>query len=192
MVAPRFIDQELAGSGYAAAVGGLQPPRYQSQRQESTVATLAISIVLPPTGELETTGDGSSPTQAQMDEEMKARSAFIEHRLALPQVAPGKVSTSGRERLARRTAGPRRLVRTQPLPAARHRRHRRSGHRAGTVSAPTARNSDIGPGRFQFPAGVAGASRNGRRPELRGGWSDGEGNDRVESWVVEESTIVPS
>ena len=39
----RFIDQELAGSGYAAAVGGLQPPRYQSQRQESTVATLAES-----------------------------------------------------------------------------------------------------------------------------------------------------
>ena len=38
---------------------------------------LAISIVLPPTGELEKTGDGTSPTQAQMDEEMKARDDFI-------------------------------------------------------------------------------------------------------------------
>jgi hypothetical protein len=42
------------------------------------VATLAISIVLPPAGEIETTGDGGSPTQAQMDEELKARSDFID------------------------------------------------------------------------------------------------------------------
>jgi hypothetical protein len=46
--------------------------------QEGLVATQAISIVLPPTGELETTGDGTSPTQAQMDEEMKARGDFID------------------------------------------------------------------------------------------------------------------
>jgi hypothetical protein len=42
------------------------------------VATLAISIVFPPTGELETTGHGTSPTQAQMDEEMEARRNFID------------------------------------------------------------------------------------------------------------------
>jgi hypothetical protein len=33
---------------------------------------------MPPTGELETSGDGSSPTQAQQDEEMKARQSFID------------------------------------------------------------------------------------------------------------------
>jgi hypothetical protein len=42
------------------------------------VATLAITIDLPPTGELETSGNGSSPTQAQQDEEMKARQNFID------------------------------------------------------------------------------------------------------------------
>jgi hypothetical protein len=103
VVAPRFIDQELAGSGYGAAVGGLQPPRYQSQRQESTVATLAISIVLPPTGELETTGDGSSPTQAQMDEEMKARSAFVDtvspYLKSLPERSPHRAGNVSRVEL---------------------------------------------------------------------------------------------
>jgi len=42
------------------------------------VATLAISIDLPPTGELETAGNGTSPTQAQMDEETRARRRFID------------------------------------------------------------------------------------------------------------------
>ncbi len=42
------------------------------------MATLAITIDLPPAGELETTGDGSAPTQAQMDEESAARQAFID------------------------------------------------------------------------------------------------------------------
>jgi hypothetical protein len=42
------------------------------------VATLAITIDLPPTGEVETSGNGSSPTQAQQDEEMKARQNFID------------------------------------------------------------------------------------------------------------------
>jgi hypothetical protein len=42
------------------------------------MATLAISIDLPPTGELETSGDGSSPTDAQMAEEMKARENFLD------------------------------------------------------------------------------------------------------------------
>ena len=32
-----------------------------------------------------------------------------------------------------------------------------------------------GLGDFNSPAGVAGASRNGRRPRTEGGWSDGEG-----------------
>jgi hypothetical protein len=42
------------------------------------MATLAITIDLPPSGELETTGDGTSPTQAQMDEETQARQNFID------------------------------------------------------------------------------------------------------------------
>jgi hypothetical protein len=42
------------------------------------VATLAISIDLPPTGELETAGNGTSPTQAQMDEETRARQRFVD------------------------------------------------------------------------------------------------------------------
>jgi hypothetical protein len=40
--------------------------------------TLAISIDLPPTGELETSGNGSSPTDAQMAEEEKARQKFLD------------------------------------------------------------------------------------------------------------------
>ena len=42
------------------------------------MATLAISIDLPPTGELETAGNGTSPTQAQMDEETRARQHFVD------------------------------------------------------------------------------------------------------------------
>jgi hypothetical protein len=40
--------------------------------------TLAISIDLPPTGELETSGNGSSPTDIQMAEEEKARQKFLD------------------------------------------------------------------------------------------------------------------
>ena len=40
--------------------------------------TLAISIDLPPTGELETTSNGSLPTEAQMAEEEKARQKFLD------------------------------------------------------------------------------------------------------------------
>ena len=42
------------------------------------MATLAISIDLPPAGELETTGNGTSPTQSQMDEETKIRQHFVD------------------------------------------------------------------------------------------------------------------
>jgi hypothetical protein len=42
------------------------------------MATLAISIDLPPTGELETSGDGTSPTDAQMAEEMHARQNYLD------------------------------------------------------------------------------------------------------------------
>ena len=56
------------------------------------MARLTISIVLPPTGELEKTGNGTSPTQAQMDEEMKARSDFIDivspYLKSLPERSP--------------------------------------------------------------------------------------------------------
>lgn len=67
------------------------------------MATLAISIVLPPTGELETTGDGSSPTQAQMDEEMKARSAFVNtvspYLKSLPERSPHRAGNVSRVEL---------------------------------------------------------------------------------------------
>ena len=42
------------------------------------MATMAISLDLPPVGELETSGDGSSPTDAQMAEEEKARQTFLD------------------------------------------------------------------------------------------------------------------
>jgi hypothetical protein len=42
------------------------------------VATLAITIDLPPAGELEVTGNGTEPTQAQMDEETKWRNSFVD------------------------------------------------------------------------------------------------------------------
>ncbi len=42
------------------------------------MATLVISIDLPPVGELETSGKGTSPTKAQMDEERQARQNFLD------------------------------------------------------------------------------------------------------------------
>ena len=42
------------------------------------MATLAISIDLPPVGELEISGDGSSPTDAQMAEETQVRQKFLD------------------------------------------------------------------------------------------------------------------
>ena len=42
------------------------------------MATLAITIDLPPAGELETTGNGTSPTQSQMNEETRARRHFVD------------------------------------------------------------------------------------------------------------------
>ena len=56
------------------------------------MATLAISIDLPPTGELETAGNGISPTQAQMDEETRARQRFVDmvtsYLKSLPRTRP--------------------------------------------------------------------------------------------------------
>ncbi len=40
--------------------------------------TLAISIEMPPTGELETAGDGAALTDAQMAEELQARQDFLD------------------------------------------------------------------------------------------------------------------
>lgn len=42
------------------------------------MATLTISIDLPPKGELETSGDGRSPTDAQMEEETQVRQDFLD------------------------------------------------------------------------------------------------------------------
>ena len=67
------------------------------------MATLAISIILPPTGELEKTGDGTSPTQAQMDEEMKARDDFIgtvsPYLKSLPERSPHRAGNVSRVEL---------------------------------------------------------------------------------------------
>lgn len=42
------------------------------------MAEIAILVDLPPTGELETSGGGASPTDAQMAEEMDARQKFLD------------------------------------------------------------------------------------------------------------------
>jgi hypothetical protein len=42
------------------------------------MATMAISIDLASVGELETSGEGTSPTDAQADEEMHARQKFLD------------------------------------------------------------------------------------------------------------------
>ncbi len=57
--------------------------------------TLAIRIDMPPEGELETSGHGSQPTQAQMDEENRARQKFID--IVAPVLAerPGRPSRTG-------------------------------------------------------------------------------------------------
>ena len=44
--------------------------------KDTVVATVVITIDLPPTGELETSGDGTAPTDAQMAEESQARQEF--------------------------------------------------------------------------------------------------------------------
>jgi hypothetical protein len=46
--------------------------------KDTVVATVAITIDLPPTGELETSGDGTAPTDAQMAEESQARQQFLD------------------------------------------------------------------------------------------------------------------
>src|SRR4029077_11115093 len=96
--APLAVDRETS-----AGVTATHRARYRLPvpGQESAVATLAITIDLPPTGELETSGNGSSPTQAQQDEEMKARQYFIDlvspYLESLPERPPhraGNVSRS--------------------------------------------------------------------------------------------------
>jgi hypothetical protein len=56
---------------------------HHSSGQENLMPTLVISIDLPPTGELETSGNGWSgpPTDAQMAEETQARQNFLGLRL---------------------------------------------------------------------------------------------------------------
>jgi hypothetical protein len=51
---------------------------------------LAISIDMPPAGELETAGNGSSLTDAQMAEEMKARQDFLDLVSPFLQALPGR------------------------------------------------------------------------------------------------------
>ena len=67
------------------------------------MATLAISIDLPPTGELETAGNGISPTQAQMDEETRARQRFVDmvtsYLKSLPRTRPHRAGNVTRVEL---------------------------------------------------------------------------------------------
>ena len=67
------------------------------------MATLAISIDLPPTGELETAGNGTSPTQAQMDEETRARQRFVDmvtsYLKSLPRTRPHRAGNVTRVEL---------------------------------------------------------------------------------------------
>ena len=67
------------------------------------MATLAISIDLPPTGELETVGNGISPTQAQMDEETRARQRFVDmvtsYLKSLPRTRPHRAGNVTRVEL---------------------------------------------------------------------------------------------
>jgi len=64
---------------------------------------LAISIDLPPTGELETAGNGTSPTQAQMDEETRARQRFVDmvtsYLKSLPRTRPHRAGNVTRVEL---------------------------------------------------------------------------------------------
>ena len=50
------------------------------------MATVAIRVDMPPRGELEVSGQGSSPTDEQMKEESQIRQEFVEH--ASTQLAP--------------------------------------------------------------------------------------------------------
>ena len=67
------------------------------------MATLAISIDLPPTGELETTSNGTSPTQAQMDEETRVRQHFVDtvapYLKSLPDTPPHRAGNVTRVEL---------------------------------------------------------------------------------------------
>ncbi len=67
------------------------------------MATLAISIDLPPAGELETTGNGTSPTQPQMDEETRARQRFVDtvssYLKSLPSTPPHAIGNVTRVEL---------------------------------------------------------------------------------------------
>ncbi|HYZ68338.1 MAG TPA: hypothetical protein VE666_11145 [Mycobacterium sp.] len=60
------------------------------------MATLAITIQTPPVGELENSGDGSNPTDVQMQEEQAARDnmlkALIPFLQSLPQRPPHRAA----------------------------------------------------------------------------------------------------
>jgi hypothetical protein len=67
------------------------------------VATLAITIDLPAAGELEATGDGTSPTQDQMDQETQARQNFTDlispYLKSLPERPPRRAGNVSRVEL---------------------------------------------------------------------------------------------
>lgn len=64
---------------------------------------LAILVDLPPTGELETSGDGASPTDAQMAEETDARQKFLDlispYLASLPNRPPRRAGNVSRVEL---------------------------------------------------------------------------------------------
>jgi hypothetical protein len=67
------------------------------------VQTLVIRIDLPAAGELEISGNGTSPTQAQMDEETKQRDSFIHtvssYLESLPEQSPHRLGNVSRVEL---------------------------------------------------------------------------------------------
>jgi hypothetical protein len=64
------------------------------------MGTLAIVIELPPTGELETSGDGTSPSDAQTAEESLSRQKFLDlvspYLEALPERPPRRAGNVSR------------------------------------------------------------------------------------------------
>ena len=67
------------------------------------MGTFAVSIIAAPVGVLETSGDGSSPDQAQMDEETRARDSFLAliapYLQALPDRPPRRMGNVSRAEL---------------------------------------------------------------------------------------------
>jgi hypothetical protein len=81
---------ESGGSAARAAIGPRRP-----HGRVSSMGSLIAVITAPPVGELETSGEGSSPTDEQMSEEQASRDETIArlrpYLESLPQVPPHRM-----------------------------------------------------------------------------------------------------